>query len=209
MGAAAVEPEDGKRALLVVDVQRDFCEGGALAVDGGNKIAARVAELIAACGEGGRSSYFAVVASRDWHVEPGGHFAAPGKTPDLVTSWPAHCIGGTAGAELHPGILGVGFKAVFDKGMKEAAFSAFEGVDAEGTSLGQWLADSGIEQLDVCGIATDYCVKATVLDARQLGFAVRVLLDLCTGVDPRSTAEAVEAMGEAGAVVVAAATAEP
>jgi nicotinate phosphoribosyltransferase len=209
-GRAPVPPKPSaprsSTALLVVDLQRDFCEGGALAVAGGDSLAGRVAEYAAneleleIELEHGR--YAAVVASRDTHVNPGTHFAQPGTTPDFETSWPVHCVVGSEGAELHPAVAGIEWDAIFDKGREEAALSAFEGSEAAGAALAQWLLDHGIDRLDVCGIATDYCVRSTVLDARQLGFHVRVLVDLTTGVSPATTEKALREMAEAGAQLV-------
>lgn len=185
-------------ALLVVDVQRDFCEGGSLAVAGGNDVAAGVAALVA----GERRRYGAVIASRDRHVNPGTHFAQAGSAPDFETSWPVHCVVGSEGADLNPLLEGLDWDAVFDKGRDEAAYSAFEGQEVSGIPLATWLLDHGIDRLDVCGISTDYCVRATVLDARQLGFGVRVLVDLTTGVSPATTEQALQAMSDAGAQLV-------
>lgn len=189
---------DSPVALLVVDVQNDFCEGGSLAVPGGNLVAARIAELVSS----GQGRYGAVIASRDRHVNPGAHFAEPGSLPDYETSWPVHCVVGSHGAETHPALSSCHWDGVFDKGRDEAAFSAFEGRNASGTSLAPFLLDNGIEQLDICGIATDFCVRATVIDACQLGFSVRVLVDLTAGVRPATTKEAMRAMAEAGAHLV-------
>jgi nicotinamidase/pyrazinamidase len=163
------------RALVVVDVQNDFCEGGSLAVAGGASVAARVAELLA-----GEHGYDLVVATRDHHIDPGSHFSA---TPDYVDSWPAHCVAGTAGADLHPALAAIAFDAVFDKGEYAAAYSGFEG-SAAGVRLADWLVDHRVASLDVCGIATDYCVRATALDAVRDGFATRVLLGLTAAVAP-------------------------
>jgi putative nicotinate phosphoribosyltransferase len=185
----------GPVALLVIDVQRDFCEGGSLAVNGGNEVAERIAALLASA----RSTYAAVIATRDWHVNPGRHFAQPGEAPDLITSWPVHCVAGSAGAEIHPLLSGEGFDAVFDKGAEHAAYSGFEGRDDKGAMLGSFLAERGIQRVDVCGLATDHCVRATVLDGCQLGFSVRVLLPLTAGVAAETTEEALAAMAEAGA----------
>ncbi len=187
-----------RRALLVVDVQRDFCEGGALAVEGGEEAARRISGLVSSS----RGDYAAVVASRDWHVDPGSHFVGRGQLPDFETSWPVHCVAGSDGAELHPALASLGFDAVFDKGAHAAAYSAFEGHEAGGESLGQWLVDRGVDQLDVCGLATDFCVRASVLDALQLGFGVRVLVGLTAGVGVETTRLALEAMEEAGARLV-------
>jgi nicotinamidase/pyrazinamidase len=185
-------------ALLVVDVQRDFCEGGSLAVAGGNDVAARVATLV----NDERGRYGAVLASRDRHVNPGTHFAQAGSAPDFETSWPVHCVVGSEGADLNRLLADLDWDAVFDKGRDEAAYSAFEGQDVTGVPLATWLLDHGIDRLDVCGISTDYGVRATVLDARQLGFGVRVLVDLTTGTTPVTTERALRAMAEAGAQLV-------
>ena len=163
------------RALIVVDVQNDFCEGGSLAVAGGAAVAERVAELLA-----GDHGYDHVVATRDHHIDPGTHFS---ETPDYIDSWPVHCVAGTPGAELHPALARTPFDAVFDKGEYAAAYSGFEGASA-GTSLADWLVDRRVVAVDVCGIATDHCVRATALDAVQDGFATRVLVDLTAAVSP-------------------------
>lgn len=163
------------RALVVVDVQNDFCEGGSLAVPGGASVATAVAALLA-----GDHGYDHVVATRDHHIDPGGHFSA---TPDFVDSWPPHCVAGTPGAELHPALAGTTFDAVFDKGEYAAAYSGFEGSSA-GVGLADWLVDREVTGVDVCGIATDHCVRATALDAVRDGFATRVLLDLTAAVAP-------------------------
>jgi putative nicotinate phosphoribosyltransferase len=185
----------GPVALIVVDVQRDFCEGGALAIDGGNEVAEGIAALL----HSSRSGYAAVVATRDWHVNPGRHFAQPGEAPDYVTSWPVHCVAGSAGAELHPLVAGTDVDDVFDKGAENGAYSGFEGRDSEGSMLGSYLAERGIQRIDVCGLAADHCVRATVLDACQLGFSVRVLLGLTAGVAADTTEAALASMVAAGA----------
>jgi putative nicotinate phosphoribosyltransferase len=192
---ASPSASGGRSALIVVDVQRDFCEGGALAVDGGDEVAERIAEMLSR----DRAKYAAVVASRDWHVNPGRHFAPSGEPPDFVTTWPVHCVAGSQGAELHPLLATAKFDAVFDKGEQNAAYSAFEGHDEDGTPLASWLADRGIEEVVVCGLATDYCVRATVLDARQQGYAVRLPLPYTAGVAAGTTEQAISMMAEAGA----------
>jgi len=169
-------PAGDPRALIVVDVQRDFCEGGSLAVAGGADVAARISRLL--CGDHG---YAAVLATRDHHIDPGDHFA---HEPDFVSSWPAHCVVGTGGVEFHDQLSFRAFDAVFDKGEYAAAYSGFEGRSADGRTLGGWLRDRGIETVDVCGIATDYCVHATALDAASQGFATTVLVDLTAAVAP-------------------------
>jgi nicotinamidase/pyrazinamidase len=164
-------------ALIVVDVQNDFCEGGSLAVAGGARVATDVAELIASGG------YATVVATRDHHIDPGPHFS---ETPDFVDSWPPHCVVGTPGVELHAPLETSMFAEVFDKGEYTAAYSGFEGASATGTGLADWLRAAGVEHVDVCGIATDHCVRATALDAAREGFTVRVLAGLTAAVTPAS-----------------------
>ena len=174
------------KTLLVVDVQEDFCEGGSLAVAGGREVAARVAALL--------PSYDLVVASTDWHVDPGDHFSAD---PDYAATWPAHCVVGTTGSRLQAPLTEDLFAAVVRKGEQEAAYSAFEGSVA-GVRLADWLAERGVQALDVCGIATDHCVRATALDARAAGLEVRLLPDLCVGVGPATTEAALREMAAAG-----------
>ncbi len=177
------------RALVIVDVQNDFCEGGSLAVTGGGEVARKISRYTAA------GDYPHVVASRDYHVDPGGHFSAE---PDFARSWPPHCVAGTPGADFHPDLDTSRIEAVFSKGAHEAAYSAFEGADAAGTPLADWLRQRGVTGVDVTGIATDYCVRATAISAAQQGFATRVLLDLTAGVDPATTQQAIDAMRAAG-----------
>ena len=178
------------KALIVVDVQRDFCEGGSLAVTGGAAVAGRISEVLA-----GDHRYAAVVATRDHHIDPGGHFAA---NPDFVDSWPPHCVVGTDGVEFHDQLRFREFDAVFDKGEYAAAYSGFEGRNADGAFLSDWLQDRGVEKVDVCGIATDYCVRATAVDAAAEGFATTVLLDLTAAVAPDRLDETFEQLRIAG-----------
>ncbi|MBJ7905192.1 isochorismatase family protein [Streptomyces sp. NPDC004549] len=185
-----------RRALIVVDVQNDFCEGGSLAVAGGADVAAAVTELI---GQAAGSGYRHVVATRDHHIAPGGHFA---DNPDYVHSWPAHCVAGTEGVGFHPNfapaVASGAVDAVFDKGAYSAAYSGFEGADENGTDLASWLRERGVEEVDVVGIATDHCVRATALDAAREGFRTHVLLDLTAGVSQETTDRALESLREAG-----------
>jgi nicotinamidase/pyrazinamidase len=160
------------KALIVVDVQKDFCEGGSLAVAGGDAVAEGVRDYVR---EGAGGADF-VVATRDYHVDPGAHFQ----------EWPVHCRVGTAGAEFHPAVADLPFDAEFRKGEHAAAYSGFEGVDAAGSgqSLEQWLKSRGVTEVDVCGLATDYCVGATARDAEAAGFGTRILLELSAAVNP-------------------------
>ena len=159
------------KALIVVDVQNDFCEGGSLAVAGGAAVAAGISAHM--------SGYEYVVATRDYHIDPGAHFSAH---PDYVASWPVHCVAGTAGASFHPELDVVPVAAVFAKGAYAAAYSGFEGTTPGGQGLANWLRTHDIDQVDVVGIATDHCVRATALDAAREGFQTTVLLDLTAGV---------------------------
>jgi nicotinamidase/pyrazinamidase len=182
------------RALLIVDVQNDFCEGGSLAVAGGTDVARGISELLAR----GASNYAHVVATKDFHIDPGEHFS---DHPDYADSWPRHCVAGTTGADFPPEFDSTAVEVVFHKGQHSAAYSGFEGVDSDGTSLADWLHTRGVDAVDIVGIATDYCVRATAADAIRHGFATRVLLDLTAGVAPESTATAVEQMRASGVEV--------
>jgi len=179
-------------ALLVVDVQNDFCEGGSLGVSGGASVAARIADLL---GSDDRGGYAIVVATRDHHIEPGDHFS---DEPDFVDSWPPHCVVGTEGADLHPAVQPHAFDSVFLKGRHEAAYSGFEGANERGEPLADWLRARGVDEVHVCGLATDYCVRATALDAAGAGMAVTVLLDLTAAVAPDRVGASLEAFEAAG-----------
>ena len=172
------------RALIIVDVQNDFCEGGSLAVAGGAAVARAVSNRLA-----GSHDYGHVVATKDFHVDPGAHFS---DHPDYAASWPPHCVAGTPGADFHPNLDTSAVEAVFLKGRHAAAYSGFEGADEAGTPLADWLRTRDVDEVDVVGIATDYCVHATAADAARAGFATRVLLDLTAGVAPDTTAKAIE-----------------
>jgi nicotinamidase/pyrazinamidase len=182
------------RALIVVDVQNDFCEGGSLAVTGGAAVAAAISARLRTGGE----RWDHVVATRDHHVDPGAHFS---EHPDFVDSWPPHCRTGTPGASFHPELDVAPIEAVFDKGRFTAAYSGFEGRTPAGATLRDWLAGRGVTEVDVVGIATDHCVRATALDAAGAGFATTVLLDLCAGVAPDSTDRALTELRAAGVTV--------
>jgi nicotinamidase/pyrazinamidase len=179
-------------ALIVVDVQNDFCEGGSLAVAGGAQVAKDVSALLR------DAPYAHVVATRDHHIDPGSHFS---DTPDFVESWPPHCRAGTPGASFHPELDVARIEAVFDKGAYTAAYSGFEGAEPGGATLAQWLAEHGVTAVEVVGIATDYCVRATALDAARAGLSTTVLLDLTAGVAPESTERTIAELKEAGVTV--------
>jgi nicotinamidase/pyrazinamidase len=184
--------------LLVVDVQVDFCEGGSLAVNGGAAAAAGISDLI----EAAEGRYAMVVATRDWHVDPGAHFARAGTEPDFEKSWPAHCVAGTPGAGWHPDLRLPDDVVVVSKGERQAAFSGFEGHDADRRGLDEVLRAAGIDAVDVVGIATSYCVRATALDARRAGYATRVLAPLTADVDPAATPTTLERLARKGITVV-------
>ncbi|MDH6110714.1 nicotinamidase/pyrazinamidase [Kitasatospora sp. MAP12-15] len=183
------------RALIVIDVQNDFCEGGSLPVAGGAEVAAAITELIATS----RDAYTHILATRDHHLDPGAHFSAE---PDFVDSWPVHCVAGTEGVGFHPNfapsVTSGAIEAVFDKGAYSAAYSGFEGFDENGRTLAEWLRARSVTAVDLVGIATDHCVRATALDAAREGFATRVLLDLTAGVAAGTTEAALEELRAAG-----------
>ncbi|MCV7225592.1 isochorismatase family protein [Mycolicibacterium komossense] len=182
------------RALIIVDVQNDFCEGGSLAVAGGSDVARAISERLT-----GDHGYDHVVATKDFHVDPGEHFS---DQPDYTDSWPRHCVAETVGAEFHPDLDTGAVEAVFRKGAYAAAYSGFEGADGTQTPLADWLRHREVDEVDVVGIATDYCVRATAADAARAGFSTRVLLDLTAGVAPESTARAVAELRRADVEIV-------
>ncbi len=189
-----------KKALIVVDVQNDFCEGGSLAVAGGAEVAFRIGDLLhhwQQADEGDRE-YDVIVATRDHHIDPGDHFS---DDPDFVKSWPVHCVVGTDGAAFHPNLDPQPFHAIFLKGEHQAAYSGFEGKTVDGAQLADWLRQHEISEIDVCGLATDYCVRATALDARREGFTTRVLTNLVAGVDAKTTEAAITEMRGAGVAI--------
>jgi nicotinamidase/pyrazinamidase len=196
------------RALIIVDVQNDFCEGGALPVAGGAGVAGEISEYV----DAHHGQFDHIVATQDWHIDPGAHFS---DEPDFVESWPPHCVARTRGAELHPDLDPEYIQAYFRKGQFAAAYSGFEGLlapdddvptgdrkpgampvpgaedadSSEGSFAGEdaiglddWLQSHDVEDIVVVGIATDYCVKATALDAVQAGYSVTVLRGLTAGI---------------------------
>ena len=189
------------RALVIVDVEDDFCEGGSLAVPGGAAVAGAISEYV----EAHHNEFDHVLATQDWHIDPGAHFS---DAPDFKESWPPHCVAGTKGAELHPDLDTEYIQAYFQKGQFSAAYSGFEGLlapedavptgerppgampgdaerfapDDDAIGLDDWLQSHDVEDVVVVGIATDYCVRATALDAVQAGYGVTVLRSLTAGI---------------------------
>lgn len=198
MAESPDQRNEARTALLVVDVQPTFCEGGALPVEGGNDVAAGVAHLLA-----GNHGYDLVVTTQDWHIDPGDHFS---DEPDFVDAWPPHGVAGTAEAELHPALDAVvdRIDAGVRKGMHAAAYSGFEGIDASGRSLNDVLSAAGVHSVDVVGIAFDHCVRATAIDAAANGYATTVIEGLSASVAPETEAAARSQLASAGIDVITA-----
>jgi nicotinamidase/pyrazinamidase len=182
------------RALIIVDVQNDFCEGGSLPVSGGADVAAGISVALASPNRRWR----AVVATKDFHIDPGAHFSA---TPDYLDSWPPHCVVGTTGTDFHPNLETDRIQAVFTKGEHAAAYSGFQGHSGE-TGLAEWLRSHDVSTVDIVGIATDHCVRATALDAVREGFETTVLLDLTAGVAQSTVDKALGELRAAGVELV-------
>ena len=183
------------KALIVVDVQNDFCEGGSLPVTGGAAVAAAISP------HGAEQPYDHVVATRDYHTDPGRHFS---EQPDFVDTWPVHCLRGTPGASFHPELDIAPVAAVFSKGEHAAAYSGFEGFSADGARLADWLHGHDVDQVDVVGLATDHCVRATALDAARTGLRTVVLLDLTAGVAQSTVDKALTDLAGAGVTLIGA-----
>ncbi len=189
-------------ALLVIDVQNDFCEGGSLACAGGAAVAQKITDYL----NSGNSNYDYVIASRDWHTPSelnDGHFPAHGNEPDFVKTWPLHCLAGSQGAEYHPNLDGKLIDIHIKKGQSANGYSIFDGIDESGKSFAQVISDLEISSVDVVGIATDYCVRASALDSLKHGLNVKVITSLTAGVNPQSTEAAIDEMVDAGVRVVA------
>jgi nicotinamidase/pyrazinamidase len=188
------------RALFVIDVQNDFTEGGALGVEGGAAVAAGVTDYLRTHPD----EYDVVFASRDWHHgddDNGGHFATDAP-PDFVDTWPRHCVAGEPGAEYHPAFDTTLVDVHVRKGQGKPAYSIFEGTTDAGGGFTEALDDLGVTDVDVAGIATDYCVRASALDAIAAGRHVRVLTDLVAGVAAGSSEAALTELAAAGAELV-------
>jgi nicotinamidase/pyrazinamidase len=187
------------RALIIIDVQNDFTEGGALGVAGGAAVAEAISDLLTAHPH----SYEHVYASRDWHnaaEDNGGHFAVDAE-PDYIDTWPVHCVADTPGAAYHPALHLPEITVHILKGQGQPGYSIFDGVDASGQKFGELLIDAGVTDVDLVGLATDYCVRASGLDALDHGQHVRVFTDLVAGVAPESSDKALAELAHAGAVL--------
>jgi nicotinamidase/pyrazinamidase len=181
-------------ALLIIDVQNDFCEGGALAVSGGAKVATSISEFLESSGD----TFDYIIASRDWHdanSTNGNHFS---ETPDFVNSWPVHCVAETFGAEYHPNFNSTKVDFHILKGQGKPSYSIFEGTSEEGSSFEKLLEELKVKSVTVVGLATDYCVLQSSLDAKKQGLDVRILKDLVAGVGVESTQAAFTNLSAAG-----------
>jgi nicotinamidase/pyrazinamidase len=185
------------RVLFIIDVQNDFTEGGALGVTGGGAVARGITEYL----QRHPGRYDEVIASRDWHDadnDNGGHFATT-DAPDFVTTWPVHCVAGTPGSDYHFALKTELITQHIRKGQGVPAYSIFEGLTPEGVEFSTILEELGVRNIDVAGIATDYCVRASALDAIAAGYRVRVLTDLIAGVSNDSSTAAMKELADAGA----------
>ncbi len=190
------------KALLVIDVQNDFCEGGALACEGGAAVASKISSFI----RDHKAHYEFVIASRDWHTpndSNDGHFPPAGVQPDLVRTWPLHCIAGTSGAEYHTNMDQSLIDIHIKKGQSANGYSIFDGITDQGDSFEEVLQKHAITEVDVVGIATDYCVRASALDSAKHGLSVKVISSLTAGVSAESIERAIDEMVDAGVTVVA------
>jgi nicotinamidase/pyrazinamidase len=189
------------KALLVIDVQNDFCEGGALACEGGANVAAKITSFL----ENSKSNYDYVIASRDWHTPADsndGHFAEAGSEPDYVNTWPVHCVADTSGAEYHPNLDQRLIDIHIRKGQNANGYSIFEGIDENGETYPELIKRLKISHVDIVGIATDYCVRASALDSVAQNLSTRVITSLTTGVSPASVESAIDEMVDAGVTVI-------
>jgi nicotinamidase/pyrazinamidase len=184
------------KALLLIDVQRDFCPGGALPAERGDEVVPPLNRAIAAA----RRAGLPIFASRDWHPPNSAHFQERGGL------WPPHCVQGSPGAEFHPDLALPNDAIILDTGddpEEDAGYSAFEGKTASGASLADELAKRGVDEIYIGGLATDYCVRASALDARKHGLKTHLLVDAVRGVDvnPGDSERAIREMTDAGVMV--------
>jgi nicotinamidase/pyrazinamidase len=185
------EAKRSPSAIIVVDPQPDFFEGGSLPVPGATAASYRIAAFL----DERRDDFNLAIVTQDWHLNPGDHWSSE---PNFTTTWPVHCAANSAGAQIHESLADVKWDAVIHKGMNEAAFSGFEGVGSDGATLTEILASANVHDVTIVGFATDHCVRATALDARDLGLNVLVKLNLCAGVDPVMTESAIAQMTSVG-----------
>lgn len=186
------------RALFIVDVQNDFTEGGALGVAGGDAVAERITAFL----REHAGSYDIIVASRDWHdaeSNNGGHFS---EHPDYVDTWPVHCVAGTTGADYDPGLATNAITHHLYKGQGKPDYSLFQGVTEDQQTAADLLSEAKITDVDVVGIATDHCVRASALDALDQGVRVRVLSHMTAGVGAESSSAALDELRANGAEIV-------
>jgi nicotinamidase/pyrazinamidase len=190
------------KALFIIDVQNDFCEGGSLAVAGGAVCASNITAFL----NDHAAGFDLVIASRDWHSadgDNGGHFALAPQEPDFVSTWPEHCVAGTVGAEYHPNLDTSFVDVHIEKGQGKPSYSIFEGVTRDGQPLLELLDERSVTDVTVVGIATDYCVLASALDTKASGRDVTVITALTAGVAATSSEQAIDTMVDAGCNVVA------
>jgi nicotinamidase/pyrazinamidase len=188
------------KALFIIDVQNDFTEGGVLGVEGGAAVAAGISTLLSRHPE----TYDYVFASRDWHDaegDNGGHFASTAE-PDFVDTWPVHCVAGSTGAAYHDALKTSAVDFHVRKGQGVPAYSIYEGTTEEGGTVRQLLDAHGVTTVDIAGIATDYCVRASALDALNTGRGVRIITDLVAGVAPETSRSALAELAAAGADLI-------
>ncbi len=188
---SGLEGGTSRRAIIVVDPQPDFFEDGPLPVAGATATARRIRNFL----DAHREEFDLTIVTQDWHVSPGEHWSA---TPNYQTTWPVHCAADTPGARIHEALSGVQWDEVIQKGASEGAYSGFDGRSLDDVTLEEILTNSGVRHVTVVGFATDHCVKATALGARDLGFDVDVAIDLCAGVTPETTRAAISSMIDAG-----------
>ena len=189
------------KALFIIDVQNDFCEGGSLAVEGGAAVASGITNYLVEH----QNDYDIVIASRDWHdanSDNGGHFAAAGEEPDFVNTWPAHCVSDTAGAEYHPNLDLSMIDLHIEKGQGKPAYSIFEGTNRAGVTFPELITELEVNEVDIVGIATDYCVLASALDSKAFGLQVRVLSQLTVGVAQPSSGLAITKLSAIGCEII-------
>ncbi|MDN6148693.1 MAG: isochorismatase family protein [Yaniella sp.] len=208
-------------ALIIVDIQQDFCEGGTLAVEDGAQTAALITEYMNQCGQ----KFDVIAATRDWHIDPGPHFS---DEPDFENTWPVHCVAGTQGAELHENLDTEFIDAEFLKGQYNDGYSGFDAIlgepdlirsqdgmagpygataaaaaatDSSSITMDEWLRQHHVERVTVVGIATDHCVRATAMDASDAGYEVRVITNLTAGVSDKNIDDATDEMEDCGVML--------